>query len=752
MLLATDLDGTFLGGRQADRLKLYRLIREQENIRLMFVTGRGIESVMPLLDNPVIPDPDYIICDVGATILNGQTLEPVQPIQSEIENQWPGTLVIQKRMRKVKGLRLQPVSQQRRCSFFYDERTDIETVKKIADEMGLDVLLSAGRFLDILPKNINKGSTLKRLVKLMQFSAKDILVAGDTLNDRSLYDTQYKGVVVGAAEPALMDYTNGMANVLQAKSHGAGGILESMKHFPEFSGYVNNGANNIPEDAQGDTQLLVLYHRLPYEMKEINGTEKKVSPKSPNGIIPSLLGFFNNGRTGAWIAWEEVRNKNMARADRYIDESKYPNLIASSIALTKKEIDVFYKLFSKEAFWPVIFSFADKVRFNHEQWEQYVNVNRLFAERAALEADKDATVWIHEYNLWMVPGILRQLRPDVKIGFFHHTAFPPADIFNIIPWRREIIGSMLQCDYIGFHIPRYVENFVDVVKSHIPVKVRSEQSCADRFLTYSCALGVDKMTREIDAGGRIIRLGAHPVGINMKNIRHIFEQPATQERIKKMQKQREGKQIILSVERLDYVKGPLEKINAFQTFLERNPHLHGKVELVNICTPPASGMKVYDKILAELEQAIGKINGKYARLDWVPIHFFFRSVPFEEVITYYAIADVAWITPLRDGLNLVAKEYIGVQGLKPAADGVLVISEFAGASVELSYAIRTNPYDIKDLVQGLEQALALDQNDRKLRMERLFEQVTHYDIDNWGKAFMHELENIRREDSVMQLS
>lgn len=453
----------------------------------------------------------------------------------------------------------------------------------------------------------------------------------------------------------------------------------------------------------------------------------------------------------ARIAWEEVRDKKAARADRYIDENKYPNLLASSIPLTKKEIEVFYKLFSKEAFWPVIFSFADKVRFNHEQWEQYVSVNRLFAERAAAEADKNATVWIHEYNLWMVPGILRQLRPDVKIGFFHHTAFPPADIFNIIPWRREIIGSMLQCDYIGFHIPRYVENFVDVVKSHIPIKVRSEQSCADRFLTYSCALGVDKMTREIDAGGRIIRLGAHPVGINMKNIRSIFAQASTQEKIKEMQKQREGKKIILSVERLDYVKGPLEKINAFQTFLERNPQLHGKVELINICTPPASGMKVYDKILAELEQAIGKINGKYARLDWVPIHFFFRSVPFEEVVTYYAVADVAWITPLRDGLNLVAKEYIGVQGLKPAADGVLVISEFAGASVELSYAIRTNPYDIKDLVQGLEQALALEESERKLRMERLFEQVTHYDIDNWGKAFMHELENIGRGDNASPL-
>ncbi|HEX5025199.1 MAG TPA: glucosylglycerol-phosphate synthase [Agriterribacter sp.] len=752
MLLATDLDGTFLGGRQADRLKLYRLIEQEKDISLAFVTGRGIESVMPLLDNPVIPNPDYIICDVGATVLNGKTLEAIQPIQSEIEGHWPGMLFIKKKIKKVKGLKLQPVPQERRYSFYYDEQTDLDMLRDIAAEMGLDVLLSAGKFLDILPKNVNKGSTLKQLVRLLDLSPREILVAGDTFNDCSLYDTGYNGVVVGTSEQALLDYTADMPHVLQASAAGAGGILESMEHFNEFNDFIKNQKAEVSIDAQGDTQLLLMYHRLPYEMKEIDGTSQKVSPKSPNGIIPSLLGFFSNGRSGAWIAWEESRHKQPGfTEDRYIDQAKYPNLIASSISLTKKEIDIFYKLFSKEAFWPIIFSFADKVRFDHDQWYQYVKVNRLFAEKAAAEADYGATVWIHEYNLWMVPGILRQLRPDVKIGFFHHTSFPPADIFNIIPWRREIIGSMLQCDYIGFHIPRYVENFVDVVKSHMPIKIRSEQPCSDRFLTYSCALGVDKMTREFDAGGRIIRLGAHPVGIDMNNIRRIFNDPETQERIAKMKAQTEGKKIIISVERLDYVKGPLEKILAFQRFLENNPQLHGKVELINICTPAAPGMKVYDKILAELEQAIGKINGKYANLDWVPIRFFFRSVPFEEVITYYAIADVAWITPLRDGLNLVAKEYIGVQGLMPGASGVLVISEFAGASVELSYAIRTNPYDSKDLVDGLEQALSLEEQDRKLRLQRLFEQVTYYDIDNWGKTFMHELENVRQEEDALQM-
>ena len=741
MLLATDLDGTFLGGRPSDRLKLYRLIRQQKDIQLVFVTGRGVESVLPLLDNPVIPDPDYIICDVGATVLNGKTLEPVQPIQSEIEQRWPGTLAVKRKLKRIKGLKFQQVAQERRCSFYYDENTDVTAVEKIAEEMNLDVLMSAGKYLDILPKEVNKGNTLKRLAEELSFDEEKVLVAGDTLNDRSLYDAGYKGVVVGDAEEKLVRYTEALPNVTQAQSPGAGGILEGMHFFEAFREYTRHDHEKA---IAGDTQLLMMYHRLPYEMKEVNGREEKAAPKSPNGIIPSLLGFFSNGRSGAWIAWEEKRTRSGKAGDLYIDAEKYPNLFASVIELTKKEIEVFYKLFSKEAFWPIIFSFTDKVKFNHDHWQQYVKINRMFAEKAAADADVNAIVWIHEYNLWLVPGMLRQLRPDVQIGFFHHTAFPPADIFNIIPWRREIIGSMLQCDYIGFHIPRYVENFVDVVKSHTPVTVVEEQSSTDRFLTYSCALGVDKWTREIATGDRRIRLGAHPVGVNIQNIRRLFTEEAAMQKMRKMQEQTRDKKVILSVERLDFVKGPLEKILAFEMFLDNNPEYHGKVELINICTPAASGMKIYDKVLAEMEQAIGRINGKYARLDWQPIHFFFRSVPFEDVLVYYAIADVAWITPLRDGLNLVAKEYVAVQGLTEKADGVLVISEFAGASVELPYAVRTNPYDTRDLAESLRVALSLDAEERQLRMKRLYEIVTHYDIDHWGKTFMQELEEMKK--------
>ncbi|HEX5553062.1 MAG TPA: glucosylglycerol-phosphate synthase [Chitinophagaceae bacterium] len=743
MLLATDLDGTFLGGKTIDKFKLYRLIREEQQIRLAFVTGRGMESVLPLLDDSIIPNPDFIICDVGATIINGRTLEAIQPIQSQIEKKWPGILAIRKKLRKVKGLALQKVPQQRRCSFYFEEDTDIEQVKALVAEFGCDVLQSASRYLDVLPGGINKGSTLKQLVKMMNIDEGQVLVAGDTLNDLAMYETGYKGVVVGAAEEALVKATSEMSEVFHAEKTGAGGILEAMEHFHEFKAYYRQQENMELHPHSGATQMVMLYHRLPYEVSEVNGRKVHMPPKSPNGIIPTLLGFFNTGRSGAWIAWEETAGKkHLSLKDIYIDEEQYPNLVASRISLTKKDVEIFYKNFSKEAFWPILFSFIDKAKFNHAHWEHYCKINRIFAEKAATEADHNAIIWIHEYNLWMVPAYLRQLRPDVKIGFFHHTSFPPADIFNIIPWRREIMGSLLQCDYIGFHIPRYVENFVDVARSHTPVKVLAQENCAGRFLTYSCALGVDLMSTQIETASGRVKLGANPVGVNIPYIREIYEQEKTQEAIREMAAQTNGKKIILSIERLDYVKGPLEKLRAFSQFLHDYPEFHGKVELINICTPPAQGMKIYDRIQTDLEQEVGRINGKYSNLDWTPIRFFLRSVPFEEVVVYYALADICWITPLRDGLNLVGKEYVAVQGQKEVPDGALIVSEFAGVSVELPYAILTNPYDGKDLKENLLHALTLDENDRILRMKRLYEIVSYYNVERWSKDFMDILEKL----------
>lgn len=738
MILATDLDGTFLGGSNHHKEQLYSIIRENEDFRLIFVTGRGVESVLPLLNDPVIPRPDYIICDVGATVLDGHTLEPVQPIQNNIETKWPGKEPVMKLLEDVKGIRLQAVPQQRRCSFFYDDDRIKEKVGRLEKELDCDIILSANKFLDVLPSGVNKGSTLQQLCDLLRVPEQEVLVAGDTLNDLSLYGIGFKGVVVGEAEPALTEATYRLNGVFHADAAGAGGILEALNFYEDFKPFYQK--KSVPKKVSNEsTQLVMLYHRFPFETVEENGKQIRRAPKSPNGILPTLTNFFKTNRPGLWIAWQERQEKNQKTENFYIDKELYPQLQASPVLMEKADINIFYKLFSKEAFWPAIFSFIEKVQFNHEHWEHYLKINKLFAEKAAAEAEPNAMVWIHDYNLWMVPGYLRQLRPDLTIGFFHHTAFPAANTFNIIPWRAEIIGSLLQCDYISFHIPRYVENFVDVVNSLMPVKVTETVSCAPRFLSYSTAMGIGSMAREIDTGRRKVRLGANPVGVHVDYIKELMQKEETQQMIAELKKSTSGKKTIISIERLDYVKGPLEKIKAFGQFLDEHPALHGKVELINICTPPAKGMKIYEQVQHELEQAIGQINGRYSRIDWVPIHFFFRSFSFEEVLAYYAISDVAWITPLRDGLNLVAKEYIAVQGQNPESEGALVLSEFAGASVEMPDAILTNPYDNKSMMESLLRALVMNKQERQIRMQRLYQNVSHYNIEFWADEFMDEL-------------
>ncbi|MCL4638702.1 MULTISPECIES: glucosylglycerol-phosphate synthase [Olivibacter] len=742
MILATDLDGTFLGGEMNQRMELYRLIKEAKDFTLVFVTGRGLETVIPLLNDPLIPTPDYIIADVGATIVNGHTLDKIEPIQSEIERNWTEVFDLRQALATIEGIEPQEVPQQRRSSFYYSNGVDLTKVMDIAEKKNLDVITSVDKYLDLLPKGVNKGSTLRKLIDMLGVADERVLVAGDTMNDLAMFQIGCKGVVVGASEAALFDTTAKNQDVYHAKQPGAGGVLEAMQRLDSFRKlFPANKTAKVKRKATKN-QLVIVYHRLPYEKSMIKGQSVRHAPKSPNGIIPSLLGLFENGRAGIWIGEEAQQKDGKEVGNQLIDAQKYPKLWSSTISLSKKDIDQFYRVFSKEAFWPTIFSFVDKARFNHEDWNHYLRINKIFADRVAKEADHGAFVWIHEYNLWMVPAYLKPLRPDLKIGFFHHTSFPGADVFNILPWRREIIGSLLLCDFISFHIPRYVENFVDVLRSHVPFRVVKTINAAKQFLTYSCALGVESMTKIIEVEGRKIRLGAQPVGVNMASIKRALTFPKVKQHIQRMQVAKHKKDIktILSIERLDYVKGPLEKIKAFGEFLEDYPEYREKVALINICTPPSQGMKIYDQVRDELNQAIGEINGKYATMDWLPIQYFYRSLPFDEVVTYYGISDIAWITPLRDGLNLVAKEYIATKGLLNDFSGALVLSEFAGASVELPYAILTNPYDRKSMIESLLKALMMDEQEQAIRIQRSFEAVSHFDVEYWGKDFVQELE------------
>ena len=736
MLLATDLDGTFLAGHPENRQRLYQLISAHPEIKLAFVTGRGLEVVLPILSDPTVPVPDYIICDVGGTVVDGRNRQAVQPLQSDIDARWPGERAVAEAMATFEALERQEVPQQRRCSYFCEADAVTPDIERVAAQLGCEVLYSADRYLDILPRGVNKGSTLAALVRHLGLDHDDVLVAGDTLNDLSMYEAGFIGVCVGESEQALLDATRDRARVLHARHTGCGGILEAMAHFG-FLGPGGIEAEVRAMDAPGKSDLVMVYHRLPYEEVLEQGQLIRRKPTSPNGILPTLLSFFGNERRGSWVAWSIHDPKRAVPFETHteVDRERYPGLVAARVALSKDEVDTFYKRFSKEAFWPTLHTFWERAVFREEDWEVFVRVNRLFAERTAAEAAEGAVVWIHDYNLWMVPATLRELRPDLKIAFFHHTYFPSADVFNVLPWRRDIIGSLLQCDYIGFHIPRQAENFVDVARGVAPLKVLETKACAPRYLTYGCAVGLDEVTTAIEVHGRRIGLGAHPVGLDVGRIEAVLAAPETATRMTSLRRELAGTRVILSVERLDYTKGTLEKIHAFERFLDELPELIGKISLLTVCVPAAKEMTVYDELQTRIEQAVGRVNGRFARVGWTPVQFFFRPLPFEEVVAWYAMADVMWITPLRDGLNLVAKEYAATQGLT-GGHGVLVLSEFAGAAAELHGAVLTNPHDIHDLTAKLYFGIAMNRAEAESRLRELFDVVRHNDIARWGQEFL----------------
>jgi len=738
LLLATDLDGTFLGGHAEDRAQLYRVVNRRPDVRLAFVTGRGLEAVLPLLGDPTVPLPEIIVCDVGATVVDGRTLRPIEPLQATIDARWPGEQKVASALSGIAGLVRQDVPQERRCSYYCDPQTLLSLrplLDAIAADLGCEVLYSADRYLDFLPPGTNKGSTLSALVDHLGIGRGQVLVAGDTLNDLSMYQHGFRGVCVGESEPQLLAATTGLDHVLHADSPGCGGILQALEHFDLVSP-AGIEAHAAPAASTGKADLVMVYHRMPFEEVVEDGQRVRRRPTSPNGILPTLLSFFAGGKAGSWIAWTQQEGRAPASQDNIVvDASRYPRLEAAPVSLSKSDVDIFYKRFSKEAFWPLLHTFWERARFREDDWQVFLKVNRRFAERTAVEAAPGATVWIHDYNLWMVPATLRELRPDLKIAFFHHTYFPSADVFNVVPWRREIIGSLLACDYIGFHIPRQVENFVDVVRGAMPVTTVQRESCAPRFLTYGCAVGLDRMTTCIETGGRRIRLGAHPVGLDVERVKQILMQPQTRARIDALRHDLGGQRLLLAVERLDYTKGTLERLQAFERLLEADPSLHGTCTLVNVCVPAAKEMTIYQKLQSQIEQVVGRINGRFSRVGWTPVQYFFRPLPFEEVVAYYAVADVMWITPLRDGLNLVAKEFVAAQGITRGY-GKLVLSEFAGAAAELKGALLTNPHDGADLVSVCQQALTMGRGEARSRLRQLFEIVRHYDVQRWGDDFL----------------
>ena len=397
---------------------------------------------------------------------------------------------------------------------------------------------------------------------------------------------------------------------------------------------------------------------------------------------------------------------------------------------------------SKAALWPVLHSFALHFDAQAADWDTFREVNRKFAEAACAEADDGALIWVHDYNLWLVPGFIRQIKPNARIAFFHHTPFPSADIFSLLPWRTEIVDSLLACDIVGFHIPRYAENFVQVAQSLREVDVTERVEVEDGLTPRGSALSTASVATQLRYGDQMVRLDAYPIGTNPTLIEKVLDEPNAKAKLAQIEAELGEQQLIVSVGRVDYTKGTIETLLAYERLLERRLDLRGKIKLMVTSVAAATGMTVYEETREEIEQQVGRIHGRFATLDWGPIMLFTTPIPFDELLCYYRAADMCWITPLRDGLNLVAKEYVAARPvLEP---GVLVLSEFTGCAVELPDAVTANPYSYESLDTAIDYALGMSDQERAERMARLRKSVSHYDIKHWADHVLGQFEAVQR--------
>jgi glucosylglycerol-phosphate synthase len=480
------------------------------------------------------------------------------------------------------------------------------------------------------------------------------------------------------------------------------------------------------------SDLVIVYHRQPYEEVEIDGKTHLRENRSPNGIVPTLKSFFGRAEHGAWIAWKLAEDPADPGFERVVEiEDSHGSYTVSRLPLTAEDVSSFYHVTSKEAFWPILHSFKERYNYDPVDWPTFRKVNWTFAEAAAAEAAPGAVVWIHDYNLWLVPGYLRTMRPDLRISFFHHTPFPSADMFNVLPWRKEIVESLLSCDVVGFHIPRYAANFVSVARSVFDVEVTRRAPVNPDFLTDVSALTERSMPLELGYSGRRVSLVAAPVGVDVDYIEERARHPETEAKAAEIRAWLGDARLVLSVGRTDYTKGGVQQLESWERVIEANPHLRGKVRLMHVSVSANRNMSAYENVQSEIEQVAGRVNGRFGTLDWQPVSLVSSAIPFGELVAYYRAADVCWITPLADGMNLVCKEYVAA---RVDRDGALVLSEFAGAAIEMGAAVITNPFSHRSMDSAILQALSMPRAERKERMEELREVVRKYDVAAWGRA------------------
>jgi trehalose 6-phosphate synthase len=465
------------------------------------------------------------------------------------------------------------------------------------------------------------------------------------------------------------------------------------------------------------SRLVVVSNRLPIVLKKDDEGDWIIESGS-GGLVTALAPVLRD-RGGLWIGWLGTEDfPERVRLDRILSEqSNVTGYGLEPVHLTAEEVELYYHGFSNEILWPLFHDFFSRCNFNPVYWNAYEKVNHRFAQAVADHTNESDYVWIQDYHLILVARELRKMGIKRRTGFFLHVPFPPLDIFLKLPWRFEILDALVQYDLLGFQTIRDRRNFISCVRVLHGAQTSGRGS-----------------VRRIITPDRELMAGSFPISIDFND----FARNAASEDVARMawdiHEYLPNRQLILGIDRLDYTKGIPDRLRALDEALRRYPEMRKKISLIQIVVPSRAGVKEYDMLKQEIEGLIGEINGKYTDVGWIPIHYIFRSLDRTELLGYYRTCEIALITPLKDGMNLVAKEYCACN---LEGEGVLILSEFAGSAAELERgALIVNPYDIVGVADTIYRAWSMDYRERVPRMRRMRNIIRRNNIYQWVNSFL----------------
>ncbi len=464
-------------------------------------------------------------------------------------------------------------------------------------------------------------------------------------------------------------------------------------------------------------KIVIIANRLPVKIER---SDEGFTIERSEGGLATGLGSLETEAEKYWVGWPGIHTDD--EMERQQITEKLHELNFHPVFLSNEQISNYYEGYSNSTIWPLCHYFFSYIEYKAEYWAAYREVNALFSRESLPFIENDDIVWIQDYQLMLLPKLIRDKKPATSIGYFHHIPFPSYELFRVLPEREEVLEGLLGADLIGFHTHDYMRHFISAIY---------------RVLNLNCNLD------EITLKERIVHVDAFPMGINYEQYHEAPALPEVREKSAMLREKLSDKQVILSVDRLDYSKGILHRLEGYAQFLENNPEYHEQVSLAMIVVPSRDNVEMYAELKAKIDQAIGEINGRYARLGWSPIFYFYRSFSFEELIAMYDIADIALVTPLRDGMNLVAKEYLAAKRDQP---GVLILSEMAGAAIELQDALIINPNDKDEIEKAILQALTMPIEEKRERLDRMQKRIASRTVKRWANDFVKELRSIKEQN------